>query len=207
MPIETFVSFLIASILLTLAPGPDNLYLLAKSLKDGAKSGIILAAGLASGIIFHTSLVMLGVATLIKNSAIAMIILKYLGAIYLLYLAWGSFKSFRKNSGIDLKSASSEKNSSTYLRGVMMNVCNPKVLLFFLAFLPSFVDLASENSSTMILLLGITFAIQAFVIFSLISICAGRLRSMILRRKNFGKILSAVEGSVLSIIALSLILI
>ena len=206
MQIETFVSFLIASILLTLAPGPDNLYLLAKSLKDGSKSGIILAAGLSSGIIFHTSLVMLGVATLIQNSPIAMNILKYLGAGYLTYLAIGSFRAFKKNSDLKIQTASSEKNSSTYFRGVMMNVCNPKVLLFFLAFLPSFVNLSSEDSSSQILILGITFAIQAFVIFSLISICAGKLRSIILRRKNFGRNLSLIEGIVLAIIALSLLI-
>ena len=208
MEFEKFLSFLIASILLTLAPGPDNLYLLAKSLKDGSRAGICLSAGLSSGIFFHTFLVLIGVAAFIKNSTIAMMILKCFGMIYLLYLASLSFRSLRKKSELNLKmSTTSENFSATYFRGVLMNVSNPKVLLFFLAFLPSFVNLEDPNSSWHIFFLGVTFAVQAFVIFSLISIGAGKLRSFISRSRNFGKILSAIEGTVLTVIALSLIFI
>ena len=101
---STFFYFLITSILLTLAPGPDNLYLLTKSLSEGAKSGVILACGLASGIFFHTMLVMLGVAALIQSSQVAFNFLKYFGAAYLLFLAFGAFKSAGK---IKLSSADS----------------------------------------------------------------------------------------------------
>lgn len=202
---STFIYFLTASILLTLAPGPDILYLLTKSLSDGAKSGIILACGLVSGIVFHTTLVMIGVAALIKSSMTAMLMLKIFGAAYLLFLAFGAFKSARAGKKISLSGAGAKNSlTSLYKRGVLMNVLNPKVLLFFLAFLPQFVDL--EGSSLQILFLGVVFAAQALIIFSVIAIFAGRVRKLILRKKNIGQILNFTEAAVLTLIAVGLIL-
>ena len=207
MESSTFLYFLTASILLTLAPGPDILYLLTKSLSDGAKSGIILACGLVSGIVFHTTLVMLGVAALIKSSATAMLLLKIFGAAYLLFLAFGAFKSAKSNKKISLsKSGAKITVSALYKRGVLMNVLNPKVLLFFLAFLPQFIDVSATGSSLQILFLGIIFAAQALIIFSGVAIFAGRVRNFILRKKNIGRLLNLVEAAVLAIIALTLIL-
>ena len=200
------IYFLTASILLTLAPGPDILYLLTKSLADGAKSGIILACGLVSGIVFHTTLVMVGVAALIKSSATALLLLKIFGAAYLLFLAFGAFKSARagKQLGMWNEELGIKKSSALYKRGVLMNVLNPKVLLFFLAFLPQFVDL--NGSSLQILFLGVVFAAQALIIFSIIALFAGRVRNLILRKKNIGQILNFVEAAVLTLIAVGLIL-
>ncbi len=194
--------------MLTLAPGPDILYLLTKSLSDGAKSGIILACGLVSGIVFHTTLVMVGVAALIKSSATAMLLLKIFGAAYLLFLAFGAFKSARagKQLGIGNVKLRIKKPLELYKRGVLMNVLNPKVLLFFLAFLPQFVDLASDGSSLQILFLGVVFAAQALIIFSVIALFAGRVRKLILRKKNIGQFLNFTEAVVLTLIAVGLIL-
>ena len=209
METSKLIYFLTASILLTLAPGPDILYLLTKSLADGAKSGIILACGLVSGIVFHTTLVMVGVAALIKSSATAMFLLKIFGAAYLLFLAFGAFKSARagKQVGITTEKKSSRITNYAlriYKRGVLMNVLNPKVLLFFLAFLPQFVDL--NGSSLQILFLGVVFAAQALIIFSIVALFAGRVRKFILSKKNIGQILGFVEAAVLTIIAVGLIL-
>ena len=199
------VYFLTASILLTLAPGPDILYLLTKSLADGAKSGIILACGLVSGIVFHTTLVMVGVAALIKSSATALLLLKIFGAAYLLFLAFGAFKAARAGKKLSLSKAGAKGSLlALYKRGILMNVLNPKVLLFFLAFLPQFVDL--NGSSLQILFLGVVFAVQALIIFSIVAIFAGRVRNLILRRKNIGQVLNFVEALVLAIIAVGLIL-
>ena len=188
--------------LLTIAPGPDILYLLTKSLSEGAKSGIILACGLVSGIVFHTTLVMIGVAALIQSSPAALTILKYVGATYLISLAIGAFKS---SETLQLGRADSSKNfSALYRRGLMMNVLNPKVLLFFLAFLPQF--LSNDSSSLQILFLGAVFALQALIIFSIVSFCAGRLRKFIIKNKNLGKFFGRIEGSVLTLIALALII-
>ena len=204
---STFGYFLTASILLTLAPGPDILYLLTKSLSDGTKAGIIWACGLVSGIVFHTTLVMVGVAALIKSSATAMLLLKIFGAAYLLFLAFGAFKSAQANKKISLSRADKKFSSTAlYKRGVLMNVLNPKVLLFFLAFLPQFVKVSSSGASLTILFLGVVFAAQALIIFSIVAIFAGRVRNLLLRRKNIGRILNFVEAAVLALIAVTLIL-
>lgn len=208
MESSTLVYFLTASILLTLAPGPDILYLLTKSLSDGAKAGIILACGLVSGIVFHTTLVMVGVAALIKSSATAMFLLKIFGAAYLLFLAFGAFKSARagKQLGIRDSQCAIKKPLNLYKRGVLMNVLNPKVLLFFLAFLPQFVDLSADGASLTILFLGVVFAAQALIIFSGVAMFAGRVRKIILSKKNIGQLLNFVEATVLVLIAMTLIL-
>ena len=206
LEIGTFFYFLTASILLTLAPGPDIMYLLTKSLSSGAKCGIILALGLVSGIIFHTFLVVVGVATFIQNSATAQLLLKIFGATYLLFLAFNAFKSARRGAEISMQKSDAHTNFfELYRRGVLMNVLNPKVLLFFLAFLPQFVNLKSDSATLQIILLGITFAFQAFVIFSSIAIFAGRVRKLILQKKNLGTILAYVEATVLFLIAVTLI--
>ena len=209
MESSTFIYFLTASILLTLAPGPDILYLLTKSLSDGAKAGIILACGLSSGIVFHTTLVMVGVAALIKSSATAMLLLKIFGAAYLLFLAFGAFKAARagkKQLGIRNEELGIKKPLALYKRGVLMNVLNPKVLLFFLAFLPQFVDLSSDGASLTILFLGVVFAAQAVMIFSGVALFAGRVRNLLLRKKNIGQFMNFIEAAVLTLIALTLIL-
>ena len=209
MDSTTFAYFLTASILLTLAPGPDILYLLTKSLSDGAKAGIILACGLVSGIVFHTTLVMVGVAALIKSSATAMLLLKIFGAAYLLFLALGAFKSARtgkKQLGIRNEKLGIKRPLALYKRGILMNVLNPKVLLFFLAFLPQFVDLSQSDTSLTILFLGVVFAAQALIIFSGVALFAGRVRTLLLRKKNIGQLLNFVEAAVLTLIALTLIL-
>ena len=201
----TVMYFVTASVLLTLAPGPDILYLITKSLSDGAKSGIVLACGLISGIFFHTMLVMLGVAALISSSPTALTVLKYVGAAYLLYLAFGAFRS---STQLKLgRAGSATSMPALYRRGVLMNVLNPKVLLFFLAFLPQFISLDSGwSTSLQIAMLGLIFAVQGLIVFSIVSVCADRLRRIILRKKNIGAIFGKVEGAVLALIALGLIL-
>jgi threonine/homoserine/homoserine lactone efflux protein len=206
LEVGTFFYFLAASILLTLAPGPDILYLLTKSLASGAKSGITLAAGLVSGIVFHTFLVMAGVAAIIQNSQLAMWALKIFGAGYLLFLAWKSFKAAKSGAKLSMQKAGGEISfAAIYRRGVLMNVLNPKVLLFFLAFLPQFVNLSDESASLQIIFLGVTFATQAFIIFSAIAIGAGKVRKLLLQKKNIAQILNFVEAAVLAIIAITLL--
>ena len=203
MELSTLAYFTIAAALLTIAPGPDNMYLLAKSLADGTKSGIALSFGLISGILFHTTLVMAGVAAFIQGNPLAMAALKYAGAAYLLYLSW---KALRSKGELSMgKSGERISYRALYGRGVLMNVLNPKVLLFFLAFLPQFADLSHPRASRHIALLGLTFALQGLIIFSCIAYFAGHLRKLITGRKNIGIILGRTEGLVLLIIAMTMI--
>ena len=204
MDTATLSYFLLASILLTLAPGPDIMYLLAKSLADGARSGVALAAGLASGIVFHTTLVILGVAALIQSSPVAFAALKYIGALYLLYLSFGAL---RDKSDLKLENAGTSGNRfALYRRGILMNVLNPKVLLFFLTFFPQFVPADAENVGRQIALLGLLFATQAFLIFSVVALCAGQLRRILFRKKGIGRVLNITQGVVLLFIAVLLFL-
>lgn len=180
------------------------MYVLAKSLADGAKSGVILTAGLCTGLIFHTSLVIFGVAALLQSSPAAFAALKYAGAAYLLYLAWGAF---HETGSVQLSSAGqAAAHLKLYCRGIIMNVLNPKVLLFFLAFFPQFVNLRSEQVSLQIACLGVLFGLQAFIIFSLTALCAGKVRDHILKIKDLGKIMGRVQGIVLLLISLSLLM-
>ena len=131
------------------------------------------------------------------------LILRSVVAAYLIYLAYGAFKSSGK---MTLGSAGSRSSKlALYRRGLLMNVLNPKVLLFFLAFLPQFIDINQDSASLQIALLGLTFALQALAIFTLVSICAGKLRKIIINNQNLGRYFAILEGSVLTIIALALI--
>lgn len=205
MNLFNWVSFTAAAILLTFMPGPDIMYLLAKSLRSGARQGITLAAGLATGPIFHTTLVVIGVAAFIQASPTAFRILTGLGAAYLLYLAWGAFRS--KPEPLAIPGAEDAYNrGALYRRGLIMNALNPKVLLFFLALLPQFVDPAAALSpSSQLAVLGATFSVQAFCCFSLVAFCAGKIRDRILGIPHFSLIMSRVEGALLTLIAAGLL--
>ena len=136
---DQLVPFLIASIGLTLSPGPDILYVLTLSITGSRSKAVLFATGLVTGIIFHTALVAFGIAALIKNNDLIFDIIKYLGAAYLVYLA---VQVYRSDAGFETnKEKTDTKRSlfSTFKKGILMNVLNPKVSLFFLAFLPGFI--------------------------------------------------------------------
>lgn len=225
MDISTLFYFLLSSIALTIMPGPDNLYLLAKSISDGAKQGITLAAGLASGIIFHTALVIFGVAAVIASTPEAFLMLKYLGAFYLFYLARQAYSAKpRPVSNAAHRSEIPQKTTlttapkttpkttpntkgqsilsgfATYRKGLLMNILNPKVLLFFLAFLPQFVNPTGPAPSLQVALLGFIFSLQAFIIFSAIALGAGRLSGFLNQSEARQIIMNKIQGLILIII-------
>lgn len=208
MDLANYLSFLGAAILLTLAPGPDNMYILTKSLSAGPRQGVTLAMGLATGPLWHTLLVMAGVAAFIQSSPASFMVLKYCGAAYLLYLSYGAFRSkgasIKAGDVVD-KSESFALYKRGFKRGFLMNASNPKVLLFFLAILPQFVQPNGFLSpSLQIGLLGLTFSIQAAILFSIATICAGQLKDTLIRHESFPLIMSRVEGTLLLLIAIGL---
>ena len=208
MDLANYLSFLGAAILLTLAPGPDNMYILTKSLSAGPRQGVTLAMGLATGPLWHTLLVMAGVAAFIQSSPAAFMVLKYCGAAYLLYLSYGALRSkgasIKAGDVVD-KSESFALYKRGFKRGFLINTSNPKVLLFFLAILPQFVQPNGFLSpSLQIGLLGLTFSIQAAILFSIAAICAGQLKDTLIRHESFPLIMSRVEGTLLLLIAIGL---
>ena len=204
MPLDLLLLFFTSSILLALAPGPDNLFVLAQSAQHGRRAGLIVTAGLSTGILFHTAAVSLGVAALFQTSALAFSILKYIGAAYLLYLAWGAFLA--GGGGGDGSAVRRLAPGKLYLRGVIMNVTNPKVSIFFLAFLPQFVDPAYGPIIPQMLLLGLLFIVSTVWIFGAIALLAGTFGEILARSERARKILNRTAGTVFAALAIKLIL-
>ncbi len=154
--------FIAASAALTLLPGPDIIFVLTQSISSGKGAGIATACGLCTGLMFHTTAAALGVSAIIYKSALAFTLVKYAGAVYLLYLA---FQAIREgDSFISSMSAKEYGTSVLYKRGIFMNLLNPKVSLFFLAFLPQFVNTGAGNVPLQMIFLGFIFLVQALLI-------------------------------------------
>ncbi|KAA1243931.1 LysE family translocator [Aquimarina sp. RZ0] len=172
MNIEIIYTFLLATSALAISPGPDNIYVLMQSLSNGKKYGLATVAGLMAGCLVHTTLVAFGISAIIKQSNMLFFIIKLLGTIYLFLLA---FKVWRSNISLQLEDTLIEKKNmmSLFKQGFMMNVLNPKVSIFFLAFFPGF--LFSKELSTVIqfYILGFLFILVSFFVFGLIAVMAG----------------------------------
>ena len=188
---EELFSFLLASIMLTLAPGPDILLVLSESLAKGPKSALMLAAGLICGLPFHTLVLVLGWGQFIGLYPNLIAVFKICGAIYFLYLAIQTFNNLK----IEVyKTALAKKEPFTiFKKGVLMNLLNPKVSLFFWLFFPGFLFHDSLSHRTQYAILGGLFMLQAAVVFIFVSISAATLIAPILSNPknlywmNFGQ--------------------
>ncbi len=198
----TLLLFVTSAVLLALAPGPDNLFVLTISIARGPLAGVVTTLGFCSGLVVHTSAVALGVAVFIQESAFAFTLLKTAGALYLAWLAWQVFRAPAEKL---TSRTSSESYRRLYLRGVLMNIMNPKVSLFFLAFLPQFVNPANGHVTQQIAILGLLFMLSAFLVFGLISLAAGKIGAF-LRKGRGGLILNRLSGVVFASLAVKLLL-
>ena len=163
---QEILLFLISSLALTLMPGPDILFVINQSL-DKRKNGIITSLGLCTGLIFHTMFLAFGLSALIEGNKSVIIFLKYFGTIYLFYLAYLEIKSENKvNTSLD---------SKLFLRGFYMNLINPKVLIFFIAYFPNFLFSNTIKISNQFLLLGFVFIFQALLVFISVSLISNKL--------------------------------
>jgi len=174
--IENLLPFLTASVILTLSPGPDIIYVIVQSLSNGIKAGILTTIGLVSGILIHTSLVAFGVSAIVNESETLFLLIRIMGAFYLFYLAYIVWKS---EANINIKTTSDIKtgNFSLLRKGFIMNVFNPKVTIFFLAFFPGFLWDPSGNTVYQFYILGALFIVQAFFIFTSVALLAGKIAS------------------------------
>ncbi|WHY73809.1 LysE family translocator [Fictibacillus enclensis] len=202
MEVVSILSFLAAAIVLTIMPGPDNLFVLAQSIAKGKKAGISTALGLCTGLIVHISAVTAGLSAVIYQSAVVFSIIKYAGAAYLLFLAYKSFRE--KDSPFNLTGADTLNYSALYKRGIIMNLLNPKVSLFFLAFLPQFVNYHSGHVSLQMLTYGILFLLQALLLFTLISIFAEKTGSFIRKNPRVSSKINLIQGSLFTVIGLKI---
>lgn len=202
IPFAEMGLFFGASLLLAFAPGPDNIFVLTQSALGGFKVGAVVTLGLCTGLLFHTAAVACGVAAIFMASATAFAVLKLAGAAYLTYLAWCAFRA-----GVsDLASRNGTPRSlgKLYRRGIIMNITNPKVSIFFLAFLPQFADPTRGSLTLQIICLGCLFIISALIVFGLISVLAGSIGDALRRSPNAQVILNRLAGTVFAGLALKL---
>jgi threonine/homoserine/homoserine lactone efflux protein len=155
--IQNFSLFLISCILLNITPGQDTMYILGQSVAQGRKAGIISVFGIMSGVLVHTMLAAFGLSIILATSSLAFSIVKYLGAGYLLWIGFGFLLKGQKDQHIELVKNVPVKSWTIYRQGVLTNVLNPKVSLFFLSFLPQFVVPQANVVFVPFLLLGMTF--------------------------------------------------
>lgn len=200
--LSTIALFTSASVLLALAPGPDNIFVLTQSALKGKLVGIVVTIGLCTGLIVHTGAVALGVAAIFQASALAFNLLKYAGAAYLLYLAWGAFRTGA--STLDSREARETSLWRYYLRGIIMNVTNPKVSIFFLAFLPQFTNPTKGSLPLQLIILGLLFILATIVVFGTISLLAGMLGQWLRRSERAQVLLNRIAGAIFTGLALKL---
>ncbi len=200
---ESITPFIIASTLICLAPGPDNIFVLAQSALYGRKSGAFITLGLCTGLIVHTTAVALGIAAIFQASELAFDILKYLGAAYLIYLAWQVFRA--RPTNLDTANSTPLTYKALYLRGILMNITNPKVSIFFLAFLPQFTHPENGNLVMQFFTLGAIFIIVALVIFLIIANLAGFLGQWFSQSPKNQTYLNRIAGTVFFGLAVKLV--
>ena len=204
IPIDVLGTYFLACLVLAIAPGPDNIFVLTQSALQGKKAGLLVVLGLCTGLLFHTSAVALGVAVIFKTSELAFTLLKVAGAVYLLYLAWGAFRSGA--AAIQGHGNTILRNGQLYRRGIFMNVTNPKVSIFFLAFLPQFADPSRGSLTFQMLILGFVFILSAVLVLGAIALAAGSLGEWLSRSANVQRWINRLAGTVFVGLAVKLLL-
>ena len=209
--IETLLAFFGVSVLLALSPGPDNIFVLVQSAQRGWRAGMCVVLGLCLGLVGHTAAVALGLAAVFAASAVAFTVLKVCGAAYLAWLAWGALRA--PVAGGDAPAAGAaaagERPAASGAlrmvgRGVVMNLTNPKVLVFFLAFLPQFADPARGAMARQIMLLGLVFMLATLLVFGAIACFSGAFGAILQRSARAQRLLNRVAALVFLGLALRL---
>ncbi|MCM4168749.1 Leucine efflux protein [Arenibacter antarcticus] len=202
---DVLVTFVFATAILAISPGPDNIFVLVQSITNGKKYGIATVAGLMTGCLVHATLLAFGVSAIIKQNPNLFFTIKLFGALYMFYLA---YKVFRSPSALKISGESSDKKSlgALYKQGFIMNVLNPKVGIFFLAFFPGFLFSHFINVVVQFYVLAFIFMLVSFVIFSGIAILSGAISDYIKDNGNLGKILKWLQILVFTGIGIYLLL-
>lgn len=200
---DTNLFFFGAALLLAFTPGPDNLFVLMQSASAGRKAGILVVLGLCTGLLVHTAAVTLGLAALFAASSAGFTVLKFLGAAYLAYLAWKAFHAPAETHAGEERAAAPV--GQLYLRGIVMNLTNPKVVLFFLAFLPQFVRPGAAPLGVQLAWFGLLFIIATMLAFSTIAFLAGYFGEKLRRSERAQRYLNRAAAIVFGGLALKLL--
>jgi len=185
--------FAAASAAITVAPGPDNLQVIARGISQGRAAGLVAALGFAAGVAFHTTLAALGVAALLRASPFAFHLVKLAGGAYLI---WIGVKALLSRGLSEAHTRPAQPLWTVFRQSVLGNMLNPKVTLFFIVFLPQFVDPASATSVAVQMIgFGLVFMLQTVVIFSLFGLSAGAIGAWLKRRPGIGIWLDRLAGA------------
>jgi threonine/homoserine/homoserine lactone efflux protein len=193
------IGFVLSTLALAFMPGPDNIYVLTESVSRGWRQGIGITCGLISGVLIHTTLVATGLSILVFDYPIIYNILKYAGAAYLLYMAYGAIRE----SPITISEVEKGLHASfwkLFRKGFVMNVLNPKVTLFFIVLLPQFVTKNGWSPWMQMMILGLIFMIVSFPVFAGIAILAGKM-TLLVKSDRFWKITKWIKVIVLIALA------
>ena len=202
--LETLLSFAFATSILACSPGPDNIFVLTQSIVNGKKYGLATVYGLITGCLVHTTLLAFGVSALIKESENIFFGIKLFGAIYLLYLA---FKVYKSDASIVLSedNVAQKTTKQLFKQGFIMNVLNPKVSIFFLAFFPGFLFSKSLSTVTQFYVLGLLFMLVSLIIFSTIALLAGAISENLKKNNKIGLYLKWSQIIVFILIAVFIV--
>ena len=200
---DPLVIFLVASLFLAITPGPDNLYVLMQSAVYGYKTGVFITLGLCTGLLIHSIAVALGLSILLLSSSFTLQLLKFFGASYLIYLSWQSYRA--ATIDIFLQKHEALTTFQSYQRGIVLNISNPKIGLFFLAFLPQFTIVEQGGLVEQTLLLGVIFIVITVIVFTGFALIASSLSNFIIGSPRVQKVMHRVTALVLLGLALHLI--
>jgi len=193
-----FALFVAASWALILVPGPDMLYVITRGMTHGRGAGIVSAVGVISGILVHTTAAALGITLIFQSSASAFLVVKYLGALYLMY---HGVKTWRDTGTFNPQTSSTGVSSrSLFWQGVLSNVLNPKIAVFFLAFLPQFVDQGNGQITLQMTILGLTFALFGLCFLVVVGYFAGSFGTWLTNQPRYTTSLRWLSGGILFVL-------
>jgi threonine/homoserine/homoserine lactone efflux protein len=190
--------FIAASLAVIVAPGPDNIYVLTRGIAQGREVALASAWGMCSGLLFHTTLAAIGLSAILAQSAVAFSLVKYAGAAYLIYLGVRALLS-KEDFAPPTEEPPAARLRAFFFRGLTMNLLNPKVAVFFLAFLPQFARPATDGTALRLMVLGLTFALLSVVVFSAIALFSGILGDRLSSNPRFAGALRWLTGCVLAV--------
>jgi threonine/homoserine/homoserine lactone efflux protein len=205
---ETLIAFFGVAVLLAFSPGPDNVFVLLQSIRHGARAGMAVVVGLCAGLVVHTAAVALGLAAVFASSPMAFTVLKYCGAAYLAYLAWQAWRAPVTQADVATRAAAAPLDARALrrmgARGMLMSLTNPKVLIFFLAFLPQFADPARGSLAPQIMVLCGVFMLAAFLVFGAMACFSGAFGRLLQKSASGQRWLNRVTALVFVGLALRL---
>lgn len=201
--IHNFTLFISLTSVLIITPGPDLVYVLTQGISNGRMGGLVSALGVTSGILVHTIFAALGLSIILRTSALAFSIVKIVGALYLLYLG---VKSIMSKENLALSKEKKVSNYKIFTQGLLSNTLNPKVALFFMAFLPQFIHTNSNNdySSIPFLILGLVFALCTVIFLAFLGYYSGSIGHHLMKKKNLSSGINKVSGFVLILLGIKL---